>query len=166
MIYPLRLNWISQSSYCSSFIRLGESPFLCRTLVSQYSSISRPFMVSNDKLLGLFLVLTSKSVISLTGNCIPKSEDVSCWDCNANSTAPHVRTWGLLEANLLLNRVARLSFLTPNLKNLAFFKDTWRQKKLFGFSYFVFNIWLFSRQLAHTITLVFWLLKCLAEQCY
>jgi len=28
--------------------------------------------------------------------------------------------------------VARLAFLTPNLKNLAFFRDTWRQKNLFG----------------------------------
>jgi len=35
--------------------------------------------------------------------------------------------------------VARLAFLTPNVTNLAFFRDTWRQKILFGFPAFSFQ---------------------------
>jgi len=61
------------------------------------------------------------------------------------------------------SRVARLTFLTPNFTDLAFFGSTWRQKIVW---LFLFNIWLFWRQLAHTIRLVFWLCKYLAEAYY
>jgi len=44
----------------------------------------------------------------------------------------------------------------------GFFRGSWRQKNLFGFLIFGF----FWRQLAHTIRLVFWLFKYLAEKYY
>jgi len=59
--------------------------------------------------------------------------------------------------------VVRLAFLMPYFTNLAFFRGSWRQKKLFGF---VFNIRLFWRQFAHTIRLVSWVFKYLAEKRY
>jgi len=40
---------------------------------------------------------------------------------------------------LSVNTFARLTFLTPNLTNSAFFKDTWHQKILFGFSFSIFG---------------------------
>jgi len=42
-------------------------------------------MESNDRFLSLVLVLFSKSFMSLI-SYIPESENVSYWDCNANST--------------------------------------------------------------------------------
>jgi len=62
-----------------------------------------------------------------------------------------------------LCKVPRLAFLTPNFTNLAFFKDSWYQKNCLTFWLF-FNIWLLWRRLAHTIRLVFWLFKYLAEE--
>ena len=44
-----------------------------------------------------------------------------------------------LHVAFLRRRVARLAFLTPNLANLALFRDTWRQKNLFGFLTFSFQ---------------------------
>jgi len=43
------------------------------------------------------------------------------------------------------------------------FRGTWRQTFVW---LFLLNIWHFWRQLAHTIRLVFWLFKCLAEKCF
>jgi len=43
------------------YLYLGGSPFHCKTLVSHYSSHSLLCIESNDKLLGLFLGLFSKS---------------------------------------------------------------------------------------------------------
>ena len=42
-------------------------------------------------------------------------------------------------------RVARLTFLTPNLRNLAFFKQVWRQTFSLAFWLFcqIWKIWLF-----------------------
>jgi len=91
--YPFWLNWISQSSDCSSFMRLGESPVLRRALVSQYSSQTLLFRETSDRFLDLFLDLFLKSLKSLI-SCIPESEDVSCWDCNANSTYASKNTAG------------------------------------------------------------------------
>jgi len=45
----------------------------------------RLFLETSDKYLSRFLGWFSKSAMSLI-NCIPESEDVSCWECNANST--------------------------------------------------------------------------------
>jgi len=69
------------------------------------------------------------------------------WSARSNILGLHVA--------FLRRRVARLAFLTPNLANLALFRDTWRQKNCLAFWRFLFNIWLFSRQLAHAIRLVF-----------
>jgi len=44
---------------------------------------------------------------------------------------------------IVCNRVARLAFLTLNVVNLAFFRGSWRHKKLLAFWLFRFNIWLF-----------------------
>jgi len=40
---------------------------------------------------------------------------------------------------IVCNRVARLAFLTLNVVNLAFFRGSWRHKKLFGFLAFSFQ---------------------------
>jgi len=37
------------------------------------------------------------------------------------------------------DRVASLAFLTPNFTNLAFFRGSWRQQKLFGILAFSFQ---------------------------
>jgi len=65
----------------------------------QCSSNSHLSTMNDTKPQGLLLDSFFKSLKSLLG-CIPKSENVSCWDCNANSTF-------LL---ILLNRRCRLSW--------------------------------------------------------
>jgi len=63
-----------------------------------------------------------------------------------------------------MGRVARLAFLTPNLKNLAFLEAVGVKKIvwLFGFFFSIFGF--FWRELEHTIRLVFWLFKYLPEK--
>jgi len=61
---------------------------------------------------------------------------------------------------VFIARVARLAFLTPILTNLAFLiKGSWHQKNCLA-------LWLFWRQLEHTIRLMFRLFKYLPEKCY
>jgi len=74
-LYPLLLNWISQASRGSIFARLGRSPFLWRIL---FPNILPGHYYATK--------VMTKSLISII-NYIPESTEVSCWSCNASSTA-------------------------------------------------------------------------------
>jgi len=66
----------------------------------------------------------------------------------------------------VLPRVARLGFLTPNSANFVFLRHL-TSKKLFAFLAFSFQYLDYSEAVGlwHTIRLVLWLFKCLAEKC-
>jgi len=70
------LDGISQSIHCSSFMLFVLNPFFGITVVSQYSSQSLLFNVTNDRLLGCFLEILLFGVSLING--IPESEEVSC----------------------------------------------------------------------------------------
>ena len=55
----------------------------------------------------------------------------------------------------------QVSYFDAKFHKFDFFRGSWRQKNCLLFWLFLFNVWLFWRQLAHrpTIRLVFWLLK-------
>jgi len=60
------------------------------------------------------------------------------------------------------NQGCQIGFFGAKLKKFVFFETLGVKKNCLVFWLFLFNIWLFSRQLAHFIRLVFWLFKCLA----
>jgi len=72
--------------------------------------------------------------------------------------------WESSQAWLSESMVARLAFLTPNFTNLAFLKAVGVKNNCLAFWLFLCNIWLFWRQFAHAVTLVFWIFKYLAEK--
>ena len=89
--------------------------------MSQYSSMSRLFMESSDNLLGRFLDLFSTSVMSLI-NCIPDSEDVSCWGCNANSTpGPNVTNLCMVVNTLAVAVFSLVQQFPPEVSGLSYF---------------------------------------------
>ena len=80
---------------------LSKSPFLCKTLVSQCSFKSQLSTVRDIELQSLVLDSFFQSSKSLF-DCIPESENVSCWDGNANSSVPSVISAYLIAGYLYL----------------------------------------------------------------